>query len=270
MRSLIDVRDVKLGVTDVGSGPAFLWLHGGFASRARDEAHPTHDHDGWARLESRFRVVRWDARGHGESSGPDDPESYGLDNHARDELALADALGIDRFAVGGISMGAMTAIHVALLAPERVAALVLMLPGALDMRPMQEANAATAALVEERGLAAFEEGIKRLPVPLPLAHDPALFHAGFVPDVNETLVPAMLRGTTATKRPDDEQLAAIEAPTLILAWDGDVLHPLSSAERLAELIPRAELNVAHEFDDFAAWLDVIESFLSRASSEKGE
>ncbi|RCG32677.1 alpha/beta fold hydrolase [Sphaerisporangium album] len=70
-----------------------------------------------------WRVIRWDARGHGGT--PDDVEPYTYWDQARDVLALMDHLGLASATVGGISQGGFTALRVALLAPERVDALVL-------------------------------------------------------------------------------------------------------------------------------------------------
>ncbi|MEX2482567.1 MAG: 3-oxoadipate enol-lactonase [Gammaproteobacteria bacterium] len=66
----------------------------------------------------RFRVVRYDQRGHGQSEVPDGP--YSFDDLVADVLALADALGIGRFHFVGLSMGGMTALGLALARPDRL------------------------------------------------------------------------------------------------------------------------------------------------------
>ena len=118
------VRGVDLAVVDTGRGPAVLWGHG-FASSTQDEADRMIR---WDRIAARNRVVRWDARGHGLSTGTLDPDDYRWDNLGRDFTALADTLGIERYTVGGVSMGAAAALHAAIDAPSRVAGLVLVLP----------------------------------------------------------------------------------------------------------------------------------------------
>src|SRR3954471_2158784 len=117
MQRMVEVRGVELAVTDDGSGPAYFWGHGLSGSMGQDARFSMFD---WKRLVASHRVVRWDARGHGESAGTADPDTYRWDNLGRDLLALADALGIDRFVAGGVSMGAATALHAAHLAPDRV------------------------------------------------------------------------------------------------------------------------------------------------------
>ncbi|SDH95379.1 Pimeloyl-ACP methyl ester carboxylesterase [Sinosporangium album] len=99
-----------------GDGPAVVLGHGFFL-----------DHTAFAAqaraLAPRWRVVAWDARGHGGTADDGVPFTYW--DHARDVLGLMDALGIERAAVGGVSQGGFTALRAALLAPERVSALLL-------------------------------------------------------------------------------------------------------------------------------------------------
>ena len=58
-------------------------------------------------------------------------------------------------------------------------------------------------------------------------------------------------------------------PALILAWRGDPSHPLSTAERLAELLPNAELHVADSDDDIRAWPVRIREYLAAAIRKPG-
>ena len=110
---------IALEVTDTGSGPGLLLVHG-FGGAKEDFA------DHVDALAARHRVVTFDHRGHGESDGPPDPGAYSLDRMAADVLGVADAIGIDAFRLLGHSMGGMVARRVVLGAPERIDALVLM------------------------------------------------------------------------------------------------------------------------------------------------
>ncbi|MGW4799645.1 alpha/beta fold hydrolase [Nonomuraea sp. NPDC004297] len=78
----------------------------------------------FAALSERHRVIRYDLRGHGRSG-----DAVGEVCHHEDLLALMNALKIDRAALVGCSMGGAYAVEVALAAPERVAALVLISSG---------------------------------------------------------------------------------------------------------------------------------------------
>jgi 3-oxoadipate enol-lactonase len=70
-----------------------------------------------------FRVISYDTRGHGASSAP--PGDYTVDQLGHDALAVLDAAGVDRAAICGLSLGALTAIWLAQHAAPRVTAIVL-------------------------------------------------------------------------------------------------------------------------------------------------
>ncbi|RMG11671.1 MAG: alpha/beta fold hydrolase [Deltaproteobacteria bacterium] len=81
-------------------------------------------------LSSERRVVSFDLRGFGHSERP--PGPYGPEVHARDTLALMDALGIERAVLFGHSYGGGVALRIAVEAPERVAGLLLVSAFALE------------------------------------------------------------------------------------------------------------------------------------------
>jgi 3-oxoadipate enol-lactonase len=74
-------------------------------------------------FEKQFRLLRYDMRGHGQSSIPTPP--YAVPDLARDILALADSLNIARFHFCGLSIGGMIGMTLALEAPDRLHKLVL-------------------------------------------------------------------------------------------------------------------------------------------------
>lgn len=94
-----------------GSGPAVLLFHEGIGDRSTWDPH-------WHRLSERFTVVRFDARGFGESADPGGP--YTLHG---DGAEILNAAGIERAALVGCSMGGGAALDLTLAAPERVSAL---------------------------------------------------------------------------------------------------------------------------------------------------
>lgn len=258
MPAVVTVRGVDLAITDTGTGPAVFYGHGLSSSRAQDAASAMFD---WTRLSSHRRVVRWDARGHGESDGTDEGDTYRWDNLAEDLLALADELGVERFTAGGVSMGAATALHAAVAAPHRVAALVLVLaPTAYETRAAQgDLYRAGADLVETEGMNAYLEQVHAQPVPEILSEFAGLYRQ--VPAVSEPLLPAVLRGAAASDLPDPGAVRGVTAPTLLLAWETDPGHPVSTAERLVELLPDTELHVARRLRDLASWTNRLEAFL---------
>lgn len=74
-------------------------------------------------LSDRFRIVRYDARGHGLSTGAQPP--YSIDELGADTLALLDALTVERAHICGLSIGGLVGQWLALNAPQRVDGLVL-------------------------------------------------------------------------------------------------------------------------------------------------
>ncbi len=85
------------------------------------------DMDMWFRqvdaFAGQFRVLRYDARGHGASGAT--PGDYSLDRLGRDALALLDALGVARIDFCGVSLGGMIGQWLAWRAPERLGRIVL-------------------------------------------------------------------------------------------------------------------------------------------------
>lgn len=71
----------------------------------------------------KFRVLRYDRRGHGQSSSP--PGPYTLDDLAADAIAIMDAVGASRVNWCGLSMGGMTGLHLATNHPDRIEKLVV-------------------------------------------------------------------------------------------------------------------------------------------------
>jgi 3-oxoadipate enol-lactonase len=99
-----------------GEGPAVILAHGFLMDREMFAPQVQ-------ALSPEFRVVTWDERGFGKTESDGEPFSYW--DSARDCLALLDHLGIEEAVVGGMSQGGFVSLRAALLAGERVRALVL-------------------------------------------------------------------------------------------------------------------------------------------------
>jgi 3-oxoadipate enol-lactonase len=253
------VRGVELAVSDSGSGTPLFWGHGFASSRAQEVSGSLLD---FGELARRHRVVRWDARGHGDSGGGLDPAEYTWDKLGCDLLALADALHVSRFVASGVSMGTATALHAAVLAPDRVVGLVLVLPPTAYETRAEQANdyRAGADLVERDGADQYVERANSQPVPEILRAFAAGFR--FIPAVSPERLPAVLRGAGVSDLPAPDVVRELAIPALILAWDTDPGHPLATAERLAQLLPDAELHVARRLRDVAQWTPLVDRFMS--------
>ena len=242
----IKVRDVELATREedrkprLRTEPLFLWGHGLMGSMAQEDAVPIFD---WSPVYRHARLVRYDARSHGESDLDLDPAHLRWPELARDMLALADALGAERALLGGVSMGCATSLHAAILARERVIGLVLVAPPtAWQTRPRQARFYRIAAL-----------------------------QAGVIEQFARSdarAVATAMRGAADSDLPDHAALRGLHVPTLVLAWRGDPTHPVSTATQLADLLPRAELHVATTLDEVRAWPDLIAAFAARARSER--
>lgn len=111
---------VRIYYEAIGSGAPLVLLHGLGDSGA-----------GWresglvGRLQARRRLILIDARGHGHSDKPHDPADYQLRRRVDDVLAVLDAVGIERAACYGYSMGGWIGFGLARYAPERLSSLTV-------------------------------------------------------------------------------------------------------------------------------------------------
>ena len=112
---------VEIAFDDVGQGEPILLIHG-FASNGRVNWVDT----GWVKtlVDTGFRVITIDNRGHGESEKLYNPDLYSAPDMAEDARRLLDHLGIKRSHVMGYSMGARIAAFLTITHPSRVGAAV--------------------------------------------------------------------------------------------------------------------------------------------------
>ena len=119
---IVERAGVELSGDDTGEGAPVVLLHGLTATRRYVVM-------GSKALErSGHRVVAYDARGHGRSSPATSRDAYTYEDLGRDLEAVLDAGGIERAVLAGASMGAHTALWLALHAPGRVGGLVVITP----------------------------------------------------------------------------------------------------------------------------------------------
>lgn len=78
---------------------------------------------------------------------------------------------------------------------------------------------------------------------------------------DDRAVAAALSGAAQSDLPPPDAFRSLDAPTLILSWRGDPVHPVSTARRLAEVMPHAELAVAQGLEDLRGWPDRVHAFL---------
>lgn len=250
--------ELDVGLSDEGGHPV-VQLHGLTSSRARDRVL---DLD-LGRGLSGTRLLRYDARGHGRSTGRPVPEDYRWQVLADDLLRLLDQWFPGEQVHGvGPSMGAGSLLHAAVREPDRFNALTLLLPAtAWETRPVKaEQYQRDAVRIENGGLAAFLEADRARPIPPATVGVPATR-----PDVAEALLPALYRGAALSDLPAVQDLAQLGLPTTILAWIDDPAHPLSTAEKLAALMPQARLLVARTPADVHTWPRILHDDVAQHS-----
>ncbi len=218
----------------------------------------------WANIPA--RVLRYDARGHGESESTPDLDDYGWDRLALDQLALADAVGLDSYVAGGASMGSATALHAAVTAPDRILGLVLVIPptGWEARAGQTEVYEQGAQIVEASGVEPLIAAGAALPPPDPFVGDGEYRQrrADGMRSWDPQRLARAMRGATRAQLPDRERIALITCPTLILAWTGDAVHPVATADELVRLIPHAEYHVASSSADISGWTGLVGSFIA--------
>ena len=227
--------------------------HGLTSSRADEDARGIFD---WSAVDDVDAVlVRYDARGHGESTGRPEPADYAWTTLADDLLALIDAVSPDAPVDAiGASMGTATILWAAMRRPDRFRRLVLAIPPtAWQTRAAQvEGYLAAASIAEQHGIDAFVEAMAEQPQAEILtaggwADEPTR------PSVGIDLLPSVLRGAAISDLPDTAEVARLQHPTLLLPWATDPGHPVSTAQVLADVLPASTLEVAEDPDAIRGW-----------------
>jgi 3-oxoadipate enol-lactonase len=222
MEQMIEVAGGTVWADDTGGpGAPLVLLHPGIGdSRVWDLIVP--------RLAARYRVIRYDARGHGMS--PPATAPYTL---VEDLIMVLDHLEVARATFVGCSQGGATSIDLTLAQPERVSALVLVSPG-VSGYPMPD-NPELDAQFEALAEAADVEGIARVAGGMWTTGEP------------DDTVLAQLRSAAKAWLANDEyekpgpsafdRLGSITAPAVLLIGDKDYPPLIECDEAIAARIP---------------------------------
>ena len=187
-----------------------------------------------AAFASQFRVVRFDHPGHGASPVPERPVTVA--GIAASALAVLDELGIDRFAVCGLSLGGMVAMWLGANAPERVDRLVLACTGA--KLGTAESWAERAELVRREGMGAVAAGVRERWFTPAFRDSPAA--QAVVAELLAIPAEGYARGCEAVGAFDfHSELGRIAQPVLVLGGAEDPVTPPEVVDALAGGIPDA-------------------------------
>jgi pimeloyl-ACP methyl ester carboxylesterase len=235
---------VRLAGEEVGEGPPIVLLHGLTATRR----YVLHGSLSLARRG--YRLVSYDARGHGESSPAPEEQGYGYPELTRDLAAvLADRCPGERPVLGGHSMGCHTAVAYALDHADAVAALVLEGPVTLGIPATEEVLASWGRLgdgLKRSGVEGFMEAYEA-----DLRVDPAWRETALRITRErmerhrhpEAVARALRQVPRSLPFEGLAELETLDVPALVVASydEADPGHPYAMAEAWAERLPAARL-----------------------------
>ncbi|MET0493408.1 MAG: alpha/beta fold hydrolase [Actinoplanes sp.] len=190
------------------------------------------------------RRVFFHFRGHGRSDAPPGPWSFA--DLADDLRAVADRAGATRAL--GVSMGAGALCRLLASDPERFDRIVLYLPAPLDgiRPPVAEARLTKLLTAVESGEAALVAEAVEPELPPSVRNTPtgwSYLRQRVEQLLTDGLAPELDTLWRAPALPDESVLADFRGRALVIGCQGDDVHPASVAERLAGLLPGAELHV---------------------------
>ena len=251
--------DIRLHWREDGAGPPLLLLNSvGCDLTLWDTVLPHL---------KKFRVLRMDMRGHGQSDSPEG--DYSLDLLAADTVCVLDAAGADKAAVCGLSLGSMTAMALALNAPARVSSLILACTSAQVDREVWNTRIET---VRAQGMAAIVDAVIARFFSEEFRRD----HASEVQAIRDKFLRLNPEGYAACcvairDMALLDSIARIAAPTLVIGGSKDVATPFEThGSEILKRIPGAQLKMmpaAHiapvEMPD--AFAAIVTTFLSGVS-----
>ncbi|MEO8443745.1 MAG: alpha/beta hydrolase [Gammaproteobacteria bacterium] len=231
----LNVDGVRIHYRDEGTGPPLVLIHANFGNLL--------SWDGWVdTLKDRHRILRFDMTGHG-LTGPDPSGDYSLQRTVQLTERFVDALGLTRFAIGGTSIGGTVALHYAAAHPERVDRLILLSPGALEGRAVQQAGGSLPWIanileyITPRALARFMLTSRYGD---PAKVDDKLIDRWYEMWLREGQRAAILaRLRTYSSADLDKVTAAVRVPTLILWGEKNPQVPVAQADELRRMLVNA-------------------------------
>jgi pimeloyl-ACP methyl ester carboxylesterase len=222
-----------------GDGPVVVLSHGILMNGSMFEPQV-------AALRDAYRVVTWDERGHGLAEH-ESPWTYW--DSARDVLALLDHLGVEQAVLGGMSQGGFLSLRAALLAPERVRALVLIDtqagPEDPEAGPMYESMATEWAA---NGSAPAVLDVVASNILGPADHAPWKTLWEQMPRHRATQVV----DTLLSREDITDRLREITCPALVIHGNADAAIPVPKAAALVSGLPGARPLVVVEGAGHAA------------------
>ncbi|MFC2037339.1 alpha/beta fold hydrolase [Chloroflexota bacterium] len=270
----ITLKDRRIYYEDRGTGFPILFGHSYLWDAAMWEPQ-------LEALSASYHCIAPDLAAHGRSDPP--PETaYSVEALAEDHWAVASALGLDRLAIVGLSVGGMWGIHLTLNHPEAVAALVLLDTfvgpepeesrlryfGMLDI--VEQAGAIPAPMLDTIA------SIMLSPVTIQRSPDFVNRFKDALASMPAERVPGVVgigRGIFA-RRSILDRLHEIDAPTMVVVGADDLARPPHEARQMAEAVPGAHLEVVADaghicnLEQPEQVTELLQSFLDKALSNE--
>src|SRR5262245_53834196 len=232
-QGFVEVNGARLYYEVAGAGHPLVMLHGHLIDSGQWDEQ-------FAQFAQRYRVVRYDARGFGQSSKPPDPFA-----HHEDLQALLAFLGIDRAYLMGCSGGGAATINFALAYPQQAGALILVgsglagyqwgEPSALALEGFEAFKRGDIERAVELSLQLWTDGTNRTPEQVsPAAREKIRAMSARLFSRPEVDAPMNQLDPPAIAR-----LAEIRAPTLAIVGDCDVPPILDIAGMIAAQVAGA-------------------------------
>lgn len=239
-------------------GPALIFVHGVGSTAAIWDSQLRAFGD-------RFRTAAIELRGNGVPKPEPDPAAITRDGYATDVLAVADALGFDRFTLVGCSLGGVVAFELWKRDRRRIEAMVIVGSFAAYPNARAYADGIKAAVSESNDMAVFAQSrAAKLGLPPDRTRET-------VEQMSVKTVPSYLAATEATWTGDyTALLPEIDVPVFVTCGERDVIAPVALSETIAAAIPGSKLEVVPDAghvanaDNPKVFNEMLESFLRDA------
>lgn len=232
-----DVNNARIFYQTSGDGPALLLLHGyplsgALFGRVREA------------LQDDWTVITLDHRGYGLSDAPETRAS--IEVYAKDALAVLDHLGIEKAAIGGMSMGGPITLSMYQMAPERFSGMILIDTTAAPAGPPEAGLwRGIESVIADKGMAPIMTAL----LPDMVSGEMRLTNPAYGDYLVEVMKGATDRagrdGALAlAERPDfTDLLGKIDVPTLVMVGVEDALYSVEVSRKMAGSIPNASLAI---------------------------
>lgn len=221
-----------------------------------------------AALRPRYRVIRFDARGHGRSEAP--VGRYSFETLAADVVALMDHIGCAKAGYVGLSMGGMVGQYLGLLHPSRFNALVIVSSTSRVVPEFQSLWVDRVKVAREKGMGSQVEPAMARWVAEATKRDKPELVKRFAGMIEATPLEGYAGWCGAIEHLDmTDKLGGIKLPTRVIVGDQDPATPIAASETIHQGIPGSDLvilkDVSHMLssEDPAAFHAAVLPFLSQ-------